>query len=322
MRALVKTEPGAGHLELQDIPIPQIGADDVLVEIAFCGVCGSDLHMETGTHPCAPPVVLGHEWTGIVAQRGVNVSQFSVGDPVSFWQGTNPYPGVSADGGFEEYMRVPAECLWITPPGITPEEATQFETVITPMALVRDVAQLQPGERVVVTGPGPIGLLVANLAKIEGAAHVTVLGAPGDEVVRLPTALEIGADEAALFGPESLSTVSGENAPSVWFEASGAAAAIEAAVEHTARGGRVVVSGLGEGPWNVNMRRVAYQSLQILGRWGGAQHYLEDAVALMQSGQLNMAALISEVMPLSEWQAAFDKVRRKEGIKILLDPHS
>ena len=62
-------------------------------------------------------------------------------------------------------------------------------------------------------------------------------------------------------------------------------------------------------------------SLQILGRWGGAQNYLEDAVALMQSGQLKMSALISEVMPLSEWQAAFAKVRRKEGIKILLDPH-
>jgi 2-desacetyl-2-hydroxyethyl bacteriochlorophyllide A dehydrogenase len=322
MRALVKTEPGAGHLELRDIPVPQIGAGDVLVEITYCGVCGSDLHMETGTHPCSPPVVLGHEWTGVVAELGDQVTRFSVGDPVSFWQGTNPYPGVSADGGFEEYMRVPAECLWLTPPGITPEEATQFETVITPMALVRDVARLQPGARVVVTGPGPIGLLVAAIAKLEGAAHVTVLGAPGDEVLRLPTALELGADQVALLRPESLAALAGENAPTTWFEASGAAAAIEAAVRHVARRGRVVVSGLGEGPWNVDMRRVAYDSLQILGRWGGAQNYLEDAVAWMQSGQLKMSALISEVMPLSEWRAAFAKVRRKEGIKILLDPHS
>jgi 2-desacetyl-2-hydroxyethyl bacteriochlorophyllide A dehydrogenase len=321
MRALVKTEFGPGHLELRDIPVPQIGPDDVLVEITYCGVCGSDLHIETGAHPCAPPVVLGHEWTGVVARRGDNVTRFSVGDPVSFWQGTDPYPGVSADGGFEEYMCVPAEALWKTPPGITAEEATQFETVITPMALVRDVARLQPGERVVVSGPGPIGLLVANLAKTEGAAHVTVLGAPGDEVIRLPTALEIGADEVALFGPASLAVLEGERAPSVWFEASGAAPAIEAAVAHVARRGRVVVSGLGEGPWNVDMRRVAYESLQILGRWGGAQGYLEDAVELMQSGQLKMSALISEVMPLSEWEAAFVKVRRKEGIKILLDPH-
>lgn len=83
MRALVKTESGPGHLELQDIPVPQIGPDDVLVEITYCGVCGSDLHMETGTHPCAPPVVLGHEWTGVVAERGSNTVHWGLGSNVT-----------------------------------------------------------------------------------------------------------------------------------------------------------------------------------------------------------------------------------------------
>jgi threonine dehydrogenase-like Zn-dependent dehydrogenase len=111
-----------------------------------------------------------------------------------------------------------------------------------------------------------------------------------------------------------------ENPPSVWFEASGAAAAIEDAVEYVARGGRVISSGLGEGPWNINMQRVTYQSISIHGKWGGNQSYLKESVELMLSGKLKMAGTITDIMPLTQWKQAFEKARRQEGIKILLDP--
>jgi len=319
MRALVKFAPGPGNLELQDIPIPEIGDDDILAKISYGGICGSDLHIETGTHPCDPPVVICHEFSGVVARLGKNVTKFEEGDPVAFWKGWSPYPGVGSNGGFAEYLRSPADCMWKTPEGISQEEATQFETIMTPMALVRDVARMRSGERVVVSGPGQIGLLVANIAQIDGASYITMIGGPGDEVLRLPRSLEMGADEAAIFGEEALEKAK-DNPPSVWFEASGAAAAIEAAVECVAPRGRVVLSGLGEGPWNINMQRVTYRSISILGKWGGNQSYLAESVELMRSGKLKMAGTITDIMPLTQWKQAFEKARCREGIKILLDP--
>ena len=87
MRALVKTALGPGNLELKDISIPKIGDDDILVKVTFCGVCGSDLHIETGLHDIFPPVVIGHEYTGVAVKFGKNVKQFKEGDPISFMPG-------------------------------------------------------------------------------------------------------------------------------------------------------------------------------------------------------------------------------------------
>jgi len=318
MRALVKTAPGPGHLELREWPVPEIGDDDLLVKVSFCGVCGSDLHIEAGLHPCEPPVVIGHEFSGMVTAVGPSVTGFREGDAVAFLKGWAPYPGVGSDGGFAEYLRAPANCMWHTPEGVTQEEASQFETVCTPMGLVRDVVGVSAGERVVVSGPGMIGLLAVNVARIEGAAHIIALGAGGDEAVRLPMALEMGADEALVYGPEALARLR-EFAPHCWIEASGAAPALEAAVQSLDRGGRLAVAGLGERPSTLDMSRVAYQSLTIRGAWGGPTKYITECVPLIRSGALKMGAPLS-VMPLTQWRDAFDRLRRKEAVKILLDP--
>jgi len=320
MRALVKTAPGRGNLELRDVPVPDIGDEDILMKVTHCGICGSDLHRESGVYPCPTPLILGHEYTGAVAKSGKNVNQFEEGELISYRTGFSPWPGGARDGAMAEYMSLPAKTVWRTPKGITPEEASQFETVIVPFALVRDTVRLQPGERVVISGPGQIGLLTANVARIEGAGHITVLGGPGDESVRLPKALEMGADEALPFGAEALEKLKGDNAPPVWFEASGAAAAIEASVECIANNGRISISGMGSGPWNVNMWKVAKASIKILGRWGGNDKYLDDAVELIRCGELRMSATITEVMPITKWEEAFGMLRRKEAIKILVDP--
>jgi 2-desacetyl-2-hydroxyethyl bacteriochlorophyllide A dehydrogenase len=317
MDALVKTV--AGPLEFTDRSRPTIGPADVLVETELCGICGSDLHIESGTHPCDPPVVIGHEFAGTVAERGDDVTHLEVGDRVGFRHSWNPFPGVDADGGFAEYMRAPAENVWTIPEELSFAEATFFEPIRVPMTMVRETAEMDPGERVVVSGPGPMGLLTANVASMDGAEHVTVLGTESDEEVRLPTAAELGADETAVFGDEALAAIA-ENPPSVWFETSGAAPAIEAAVEHVDSGGRVVCSGLGDGPWNVDMHRVAYDSLDIRGQWGGSDATLEGAVPAMIDGELNVSALVTDELPLSEWRTGFDRARSQDGIKILLAP--
>jgi len=319
MTALVKTDSGPGSLELRDEPVPEIGDDDVLMEVAYCGICGSDVHIEDGTHPVDPPVVIGHEFSGTVAHVGRNVTEFEAGDPVGFRRGWHPFPGVGSDGGFAEYLRAPADSLWELPEGISLEEATQFETVTTPMTLVRDEAEMEPGERAVVSGPGPIGLLVTNVARMDGASSITVLGTENDADVRLPAAAEMGADETLVFGDDALAAID-EDPPSVWFETSGAAPAIEAAVDHVAPGGRVVCSGLGEGPYDVDMHRVAYRNIDILGRWGGDDGYVEPAAAAMRSGDLMVSRIVTDVAPLTDWQDGFELARSQRGIKVLLEP--
>jgi threonine dehydrogenase-like Zn-dependent dehydrogenase len=320
MRALVKTAQGVGNVEIRDVPIPEIGRDDVLMKVALCGICGSDIHIQDGIHECEAPVTLGHEYVGTVAKAGRNVKDLKEGDQVAFFSSPNPFPGYRVDGAHAEYMRVGAKYLWKIPEGVTLEAATQFETVRVPMGLVRDTVQLRPGERIVISGPGPVGLMAVNMAKIEGASHITVLGGPGDEKMRLPKALELGADVAEPFSDEAVAKLQGDGAPRCWIEASGAAVAIEAAVESVSYGGRVAVSGIGKGPWNVNMWRVARRNLLVKGQWGGREEYVGQSVDLIRSGKLKMDSLITATVPLTEWEKAFDLLRMKEGIKILLDP--
>ena len=176
MKALRKIAPGAGNMELQEVPIPEIGSGDLLLRVSFCGLCGSDLHIEDGIHPCDPPVTIGHEFSGIVEDVGHDVTGFARGDAVAFRRGWNPYPGVGSDGGFAEFMRAPATCMWKTPAGVTQESASQLETIITPMRLVRDEAAVEPDDRVVVSGVGAIGLMTIALARLAGAQVVSLGG--------------------------------------------------------------------------------------------------------------------------------------------------
>jgi threonine dehydrogenase-like Zn-dependent dehydrogenase len=280
MKALVKREPGAGHLSLEDLPLPKIGDDDLLIRISCCGICGSDLHIEDGVHPCQPPVVIGHEFSGVIEGMGPNVREFAVGDAVAFLDGWDPFPGVGSNGGFAEFMRAPASCMWRTPPGVSQEEASQFETIVTPMRLVRDEAQANAGDRVVVTGVGIIGLMTAAIAKLSGA-HVTVFGTEADEPVRLPLARGVGADEVLVFNEETVKFVQRAR-PNKWIDASGSPLALQAATSCVEPSGLIVVAGLGHGPYDLDMTRVTYNNITIRGVWGGRPKYVREVAELIR----------------------------------------
>lgn len=319
MPALVKTAEGTGHVELTERPVPTPADREVLLEVAYCGICGSDLHIQEGRHPCSPPVTMGHEFSGDVVSVGQEVTSFEQGDRVAFRRPWNPFPGVDGDGGFATYMTAPADAVWRYPDGLPATAATQFETVRPPMTMVRDVAELEPGERVVVSGPGPIGLLVTNVAALDGAGNITVIGTEADADVRLPLAERLGADQTVVFDDTSLAAIA-ERPPDVWFETSGAAAAIEAAVDHVAPGGRVICSGLGDGPWDVDMQRVARRNLSIHGQWGGDSSYVEPAAQAMLDGDLDVEELITDIYSLSDWENAFEQARAGRVGKALLEP--
>jgi (R,R)-butanediol dehydrogenase/meso-butanediol dehydrogenase/diacetyl reductase len=174
-----------------------------------------------------------------------------------------------------------------------------------------------PVKALVKTAPG-VGKLELRDVPIPEIGDVVAVGAPSDEAQRLPTALAMGADEALVQNESAVERLR-EFAPQCWIEASGAAAAIAAAVECTAKGGRIAVAGLGHGPWDVDMARVAYNSITIRGQWGGKQEYIPEAAELIREGRLKMSAPLS-VMPLTQWREAFDLLRRQQAVKVLLGP--
>ena len=317
MKALRKTAAGAGNVELQEVPIPKIGSEDLLLKVSYCGLCGSDLHIEDDLHPYTPPVTIGHEFSGVVEAVGSNVDGFAPGDPVAFRRGWSPYPGVGSDGGFAEFMRAPAASMWKTPEGVTQENASQLETVVTPMRLVRDEAEVTPDDRVVVSGVGAIGLITIALAGLAGA-QVVALGTESDASLRFPLAEKMGAGETLVFGDEALNRIHAWE-PTRWIDASGAAPAIEAAVAHVASHGTVVIAGMGKGPWNVDLRRLTMDNIALRGVWGGNVDYIPEAAALIARGDLDISPLFT-IMPLVDWREAFAALRKQEVVKVLLDP--
>src|SRR5215469_12016391 len=214
MIGLVNYAKEPGSVELREIPVPQIGEDDVLLRVEAVGICGSDLHQYYGKHSWRVnyPVVLGHEFTGTVEALGSRVSGFGEGDRVTsetaavlprdsplIRQGLyNLEPGrlgfgYGVDGAMASFVKVPARCLHRVPSSVEMETAALTEPCCVAYNAVCVNSHIRPGHAVAVIGPGPIGLLCAAMAKLAGAGQVLVVGMPVD-AKRLVVAIQMGAD--------------------------------------------------------------------------------------------------------------------------------
>ena len=213
MKAVVKYDNVDGATELRDVAVPEIGPDDVLVKVAYTGICGSDPHMHHNkvTYKVNVPLILGHEFSGIIESVGDNVKGFKVGDRVTaethadycgrcILCRTNNYHvcrerkgyGFNVDGAFAQYVRVPSRILHKLPPNVSMKEAALTEPLCVAYSSLVKHSNLKPGDLVAVIGPGPIGLLCVQIAKIIGASDIVVIGTEGDDA-RLELAKEFGA---------------------------------------------------------------------------------------------------------------------------------
>ncbi len=221
MKALMKTAPGAGNLEIRDIPEPVAGPGQVVVEVVATGICGTDIHIERGEYLSVPPVVLGHEVSGRVAEIGAGVSGLTVGDRVT----TETYfhtcgkcraclsghinlcperrsIGTHVNGGFARYVLVPAIKVHRLPESIDDVSAAMTEPLACCVHGVLELAGVTPGDVAVLSGPGAIGLLCMQVAKAAGATLV-VIGTAADEG-RLDLARRLGADHTIVAGRDDI----------------------------------------------------------------------------------------------------------------------
>lgn len=343
MKALVLSE--YKHLEVKDVPAPVAGARDVLVQVAACGICGSDVHGYDGSSGRRiPPIVMGHEASGIVAGVGPEVRGFRMGDRVTFDStvycgecefcrrgeanlcDNRQVIGVSCGeyrraGAFAEYVTVPERVVYRLPEGLGFAEAAMLEAVSVGLHAVR-VTELKGGETALVIGAGMIGLLVLQAARVAGCSRIVVADV---DATRLKLAKELGADETVLSsGKELVGEVlrmMGGRGVDVALEAVGRDETVTAAIECVRKGGTVTLVGNIAPTVTLPLQRVVTRQVRLQGSCASAGEY-EEAMRLMSEGKIKVAPLITAVAPLHDGPRWFERLYGREPglMKVVLDP--
>lgn len=329
MRALAKLEPGVGHVELVERPEPTPGPGQVLVDVHAAGVCGTDLHIEADEYPNDPPVTLGHEVSGVVAATGAAVDPSWCGTRVvveTFFATCgrcewcrdgrpNLCPGRRSigshvDGGFTERLVVPAVNLHAVPDRVDAYAATLYEPLACVCNCLLDPPVVQPGDTVAVVGPGPVGLLAAQVARAMGGA-VVVCGLPVDAArLEVAAALGFAVTDAPLAAASAHVVV----------ECSGTEGGARACLHAVRRGGRYVQVGVFGADVTVPLDLVFYRELLLTSGLASTPRAWRHAAELVASGTVDLAPLVTRAEPLDAWQAVFADLRKAHGLKIVLDP--
>lgn len=341
MLALVKTQAGPGNIALKEMPDPSPGPGEVLVEVKACGICGTDMHIYRGTIDCTIPVILGHELSGVVVELGEGVRSIKPGTRVTsethahlcghcrFCMGGYPrycverkMVGRHANGGFARYFVTKEERLTVLPDNISFAAGAVTEPLFTVTHALYERAGVYAGDVVVVIGPGPMGLLSAQVAKALGGL-VVVCGLSLDQK-RLELAKSMGVDAAVNIEKEDISQVVDELSmgygADVVVECSGSAAAINQGLEMLRKCGKFVQIGLTAKGVSVNTDLIVNKGLNVVGSVGTTFAAKQRALSFLSRGLVDTEAVISDILPLSSWEEGFKKMERKEGLKIILEP--
>lgn len=344
MQALVKTQKGEGFIELREVPEPVISDDEVLIEVKAAGICGTDIHVKHDTFPYWPPVILGHEFAGEIAQVGAKVDGWQVGDRVVGEPHTlhcgkcylcrrghvqncpeKRSPGWGIDGAFARFLKYPPKLLHRIPDTMTFEQAALVEPAANAVTDILERDTLEVGDFVVVLGPGPIGLLAAQVARAGGAREVMIVGAPVDEELRLATARKLGVEHVVNFAETNpvercLELTEGRGADLV-IECSGAPAAIAQSIELCRKWGKVCAIGLtGKRPVQLDWDAAMTKVLTLYFNMSTAYASWDKTIWMMATGRVNVDPLITHVLPLSEWERGFEAVESMEALKVVLRP--
>ncbi len=331
MKALMLVE--YGKFDLVDMPVPEIGEDEVLLRVGACGICGSDVHgMDGSSGRRIPPIVMGHEAAGEIAALGKGVTGWKDGDRViydaTFYCGRCAYcmkgqthlcdnrqvPGVSCGdyrrhGAFAEYMVVPARVLYKIPDGMPFEHAAMAEPVAVAVHGV-DRAFIEPGDRVVAVGVGMIGFLVVQVAKHAGAGHVMAVDIDPRKLVL-----------SRANGADSGGTNSAGMEFDVAIEAVGITATVDMAIRSVRKGGNVSLVGNISPTVEMPLQAVVTRELSVYGSCGARQDN-QRALDLIGSGAVNVEPMITARIPLEETAAYFDRLYRGDPalMKVMVCP--
>ena len=341
--ALVQYELKPMHVELRDVPVPEIGADDVLLRVGAVSVCGSEIHQVHCTHtwPVHVPVVLGHEFGGTVAAAGRGVRGFREGDRVVSETAAiicgecemcrsgryNLCPrrkgfGYGVDGGMAEYVKVPARCLHRVPDSLPFELACLAEPHAVAYNAMCVNSHIRPGDLVVVFGPGPIGLLCTRMAALAGANPLVVAGLRADGA-RLQAARQLGATLTVNVQDEDLDEAVRALRPlgaDLVCDASGAGRPLEAALAIARPDGQVTKVGWSPPGSSIDTNPIVQKNLRLQGSFSHNYPVWERVIHLLAEGVTRPEVLVGMTTGLDDWRAAFDAMHDGQVIKSVLVP--
>lgn len=332
MKAVRKGSKGPGNVALVEVEEPQIEPDEVLMRVWAAGICGSDLLIQDDKHFYEAPVTLGHEFSGLVEKVGADVRHLRVGQKiVADIETRTGWLGVTRDGAFAAVMSVPEAQVHVVPDHVHLDHACFAEPVVAILHSMQERNTVNAADTVVVVGPGPMGLLGVQFAKLRGASQVILIGLRADEG-RLAIGRKVGADHV-LYSDEHPEEVvreltDGRGADFV-LECSASALGVQHAIDCArgapeGRGGRGVISFIslwGE-PITIQADAVSLGQLSIQGAWSwNGPETWRRSVDLISRGVFDLDSLITNRYVLDDWENAFGSLRAKRDVKAFFHPN-
>lgn len=330
MKSVVIERPNEISLVVRDVPEP--GPGELMIQVMASGICGTDLHIYRGEYMGSYPVIPGHEFSGLVVAVGSQITRFKVGDRVAVepniacdncvnclnnrqnfclnWQAI----GVTLPGGMEEYVIVPERAAF--PIGDLPFEHGAFMEPLSCVVHGIQRAHIRLADHVAIFGAGPIGILMLQMARLQGAAHVTVLEInPG----RADLASELGADRVVSsfeqLRPDTYDIV---------IDATGAIPVMNRSIDYVRMGGTVLLFGVPPSGRNLEVEgfKIFRKGLTVLSSFTSVRNSFQ-AVDLLQSGQIRVEPLISHRLPLEELPRALELIESRDPAvkKVIVQPN-
>ncbi len=343
MKALVKYAHGVGKVEIREVPGPKIKPDEVLVEVKAAGICGTDIHIYHGRFPCWPPVILGHEFSGEIVEKGKNVLGFDVGDRVTgephIGACGNCYncrqghmevcmakrsPGWGIDGAFTRYIKFPPTLLHKVPENISYEEAAAMEPTAAVYQALFLRGMMKPSDFAVIFGPGFSGILCALMANAVAPGRVVLVGRSTSAIRlkaarNLPCGYVLNSDEENPL--EKVMDMTGEIGADIVIDTVGSEKVINQAFSLIRRRGRIVVFGFSKEEtsqiaWKKAMSKagdISFSLSSSFDAWRGS-------VSMFKAGRINIKSILTTGIPLDNWKETFERIEKKEIIKAIMRP--
>lgn len=339
MKALVKTAHGYDNVELLDIPVPKPGDNDVLLKVWGSGICGTDVHIFRDEYRAyVPPLTIGHEFSAEVAEVGKNVKKIKPGDRVVCDVTTEE--GVMGNdvvnGCHAEYVCMPEYAIHKLPDNVSLRDAVLMEPLVACQHGILERTNMRPGDFVVVIGPGPIGLMMAQVANLYSPLDTVITGKRGVDEARLEVAKQINAGHV-WFNDENVADrvmeLTGGKGADIIIECSGSDEGFNQALDMARIGGQILSFSVYDNEYvKANLSKISWKCLTVTSSWcwwgyteeatratGGAVSW-QRSLKILATEKLNLEPFITHELPLEKWREGFEICEKKQGVKVVLRP--
>jgi L-iditol 2-dehydrogenase len=340
VKALVKTKPGVGNVELIDVQEPQCTPDGIKIEVKYSGICGTDLHIFHDTFINYPPVILGHEFSGVVTEVGGKITKVKPGDRVVVLPSTaitcrtceyckrgyywfcaeRRGMGTGVNGSFTKYVTVREDMVYKIPVHLSLDEAALAEPFAAAIQAIEELTEIGVGDTILLSGPGPIGLLCLALLRLKGC-KVIVAGTNVDSF-RLQLAKKMGADIVVDVTEEDIFAVIDRETHGrgvdIAVECAGAGTSVSTCLKALKKMGKYVQVGIIGKEITLDFDTILYKQLQVYGSGAHSLKTWERMMKILEQRKVDLSPLITHKLPLSRWREGFDLCEKKQGGKVLI----